>query len=540
MKTILTCFFALNLQFLAYSQEPLLDICKQDCYSYPNLLFRTDSTVFFSAYNTETNFELWKSDGTKSGTVMVKDLTPGSYGTSFNQNYYNDNGKFYFMTRVASHFYRLQLWVTDGTESGTIMLKLSHSISGSLDAPGQIIRFKDKIYFISSDSTNGVALWTTDGTVEGTTLFKTLEDESNDARTLYNMFVKDDKLYFFANTKLYGNELWVSDGTAEGTKLFIDFVPGQLSGVGLGGQSFFFKNHLYFYGRRVNNSIHGMMRSDFTFEGTKYMDSINFPALRATASGSNYQDDSVIIFNCYNNNTGELWLSDGTETGFKQIKMDSMEVNYAYLNNKGVRIDDNLLVYTYTDLYHYEPMLINLKTGVMKLVLDIAPGNNSSLLNTSIIEKNGRYYFLAIHPSLNVDVWRIDPNDNWRTILFKEYAENSNLMNIFEINDKQFLIGNLNSMYGIEIYKFDELILGIDEVKNEKLSAYPNPIQAGQILNLKDVNGAYLELLDMQGKRLDDVVVSDNYQVPSFISPGIYIIRLTIENAVRTMTISIH
>ncbi|MFM7465284.1 MAG: ELWxxDGT repeat protein [Cyanobium sp.] len=39
------------------------------------------STIFFSARDTTFDQELWKSDGTKSGTVRVADIRPGRFGS---------------------------------------------------------------------------------------------------------------------------------------------------------------------------------------------------------------------------------------------------------------------------------------------------------------------------------------------------------------------------------------------------------------------------------------------------------------------------
>ncbi|MDH3693531.1 MAG: hypothetical protein OER96_03040, partial [Gammaproteobacteria bacterium] len=52
------------------------------------LYFRADPT------GTNTNVELWKSDGTEGGTVLVKDINPG--GGSSPSRLTNLNGVLYF------------------------------------------------------------------------------------------------------------------------------------------------------------------------------------------------------------------------------------------------------------------------------------------------------------------------------------------------------------------------------------------------------------------------------------------------------------
>lgn len=56
----------------------LKDISKGTRSSSPQYLTPTNVTLFFSADNGTNGRELWKSDGTAAGTVLVKDINPGS------------------------------------------------------------------------------------------------------------------------------------------------------------------------------------------------------------------------------------------------------------------------------------------------------------------------------------------------------------------------------------------------------------------------------------------------------------------------------
>src|SRR6185295_13558 len=62
---------------LAPSLRLVKDIAAQRYGSSPEKLTAVGSTVFFSAYSVAAGQELWKSDGTAAGTVMVKDIRPG-------------------------------------------------------------------------------------------------------------------------------------------------------------------------------------------------------------------------------------------------------------------------------------------------------------------------------------------------------------------------------------------------------------------------------------------------------------------------------
>src|SRR5260370_29626052 len=49
--------------------------------STPKALTNVNGTVFFAAADGTHGKELWKSDGTSAGTVLVKDIRPGSYSS---------------------------------------------------------------------------------------------------------------------------------------------------------------------------------------------------------------------------------------------------------------------------------------------------------------------------------------------------------------------------------------------------------------------------------------------------------------------------
>ncbi|MEB3831575.1 ELWxxDGT repeat protein, partial [Phormidium sp. CCY1219] len=65
-------------------------------------------------------FELWKSDGTAAGTVLVKDIRSGS-GSSNPSNLTNINGTLYFGADDGTNGF--ELWKSDGTAAGTVLVK---------------------------------------------------------------------------------------------------------------------------------------------------------------------------------------------------------------------------------------------------------------------------------------------------------------------------------------------------------------------------------------------------------------------------------
>ena len=130
------------------------------------------SNLYFSASDGTHGNELWMSDGTSNGTVMVKDINSGS-GDSMSQNGYD----LYHLTSVGNTVYfsaddginGLELWKSDGTANGTMMVKDINSGSGS-SSPNHLTAVGNTVYFAANDGTNGSELWKSDGTGNGTVM----------------------------------------------------------------------------------------------------------------------------------------------------------------------------------------------------------------------------------------------------------------------------------------------------------------------------------------------------------------------------------
>jgi ELWxxDGT repeat protein len=74
------------------------------------------STAYFIANDGVHGRELWMSDGTAAGTTMVKDIYPGSDGSSA-RYLTNVNGTLLFVADGGAG--KLGLWKSDGSPAGT-------------------------------------------------------------------------------------------------------------------------------------------------------------------------------------------------------------------------------------------------------------------------------------------------------------------------------------------------------------------------------------------------------------------------------------
>ncbi len=266
-----------------------------------------DKVVFQAQSSTEIGTELWISDGTGAGTYMVKDIHPigSSNPGGFTQL---DETHFIFAAMdFDSETYgaapQRWLWISDGTENGTQMIKdcqVFHPGSKSAnDISTHFCRVGRKVFFKadSKDSQYGEELWVTDGTSAGTFMPVDINKKVVDANTgstagaqldwFTNFY--NEKLFFCPYSDVYGAEIWVSDGTTEGTHIIKDMNPGvDANGLPLGGNCFtarLYNGKVYFRGY---DPVMGQecIGTDLTEAGTQTIFDINTnPTTTGTDNG---------------------------------------------------------------------------------------------------------------------------------------------------------------------------------------------------------------------------------------------------------------
>lgn len=165
---------------------------------------------------------MWKSNGTPDGTLKVTPLPSGLFVpmTFLNNDYY---------FAISQNNVGISIFKTNGTSGGTIEVKrVEGSGSFGLFNPLALL---DKMAFFLDDGITGRELWVTDGSEQGTILVKDINPglTSSVASNDITNAVIQNKIYFAANDGVVGKELWVSDGTTEGTLLAFDLIQGSES-----------------------------------------------------------------------------------------------------------------------------------------------------------------------------------------------------------------------------------------------------------------------------------------------------------------------
>lgn len=225
-------------------------------------LTRFNDKVVFSAKDDEDNgSELWISDGTEAGTYMIKDIHDFGSSNPIAFCQMDETHFVFFATDGESEFAastpQRWLWISDGTEEGTKLVKAVDCIYPGVEDGdhryGSIIRVGRKVFFKGNESdksgvTHGEELWVTDGTEAGTYLVKDINIEPDNAKGdgqstlnpalchLQNFY--NEKVFFKAWSLESGNEPWASDGTEEGTYEIFNTNPAiNANGLGEGGNA---------------------------------------------------------------------------------------------------------------------------------------------------------------------------------------------------------------------------------------------------------------------------------------------------------------
>ncbi len=374
------------------------------------------TVAYFTADDGVNGKELWKTDGTPGGTVLVKDITPGVTGTTvhFPQNGFNANiGTTLFFSAITATN-GLELWKTDGTPGGTSMVKDITPGAGSTTFSNVFIGNGTYVFFIANDGTNGLELWRTDGTAAGTIMLNNINPVGSafllsTGGVDWASFVFNNVLYFNpTNGTTADNMLWKSDGTTAGTVLVSTLCIGCSGDIRL-VKSVIIGSKFYF-SANGNSTGPELYSTNGTAGGTTLVKDIN-PGFGGSnpdillpykPGSDNYLQTlfgGKFFLTADNGTNGiELWISDGTATGTTLVK----DINPG--TGSAIPLFGTDFFHTFFKFYFVADNGTNGQElwqtdgtfAGTTMVQDIWPGANSSLINFyGIATANNRLVFQA-------------------------------------------------------------------------------------------------------------------------------------------------
>jgi ELWxxDGT repeat protein len=161
-----------------------------------------NNKMYFSGFDDNNGSELWVTDGTEAGTQMVLNMRADAGGILYSgspmaMTVYNS--KIYFS--AADDVHGQELFMTDGTAAGTVLVKDMLPGAGN-SVPYQIVIHNGLLYILNSYNRE---MWKSNGTTAGTALVATAPESASFGA------VWNNKIYIISNTNQY---LWQSDGSA--------------------------------------------------------------------------------------------------------------------------------------------------------------------------------------------------------------------------------------------------------------------------------------------------------------------------------------
>ena len=458
------------------------------------------SGVIFGTFGGPTGGALHRSDGTAAGTVMIKDIYPGTADSApFLMIPFNNAMYFVAFEPGYGATGGGELYRSDGTEAGTGIFHdlfpgpTGGSIGGNV---GALKVFGNHLYFTGNDGSGiGKELWRTDGT--SVSFVKDVNPGSPDS-SIGGMTVSGSFLYFWATTATHGEELWRTDGTSFGTLRMSNNTaigttinnPTDVNGT------------LYYTVQTSTGGFAGLWNSDgfgsigiaTSFTGVSSMLNVNGTLyISATTSGSGAElwkiapggstpvlvkdintsgssspanltnVDGTLFFSASTSANGvELWKSDGTDASTVLVKdirpgsSNSILVQPNFVTTHGVlyfRADNGVVG---NEIWRSD----GTAAGTY-LVKDIAPAGATNGIPTRLFAANGFVYFGATDDnSISLEAWRSDGTAAGTVPLGNYYPANSFFNNPSNVAFGAALNGEFyyafnDDTHGRELWKAD-------------------------------------------------------------------------------------
>ena len=282
-----------------------------------------NNEFFFTADDGVHGRELWKSDGTEAGTVLVKDINPGAASSEPQRGYFFNNELYFDATEPSVS---RELFKSDGTELGTeLVMDLYVEASASCGCPSAFTEWNNELYFSSN---------TTLSTPYQYGIFKITASSStpqliHEPRTRpFYFYPYQNNLYFVSGVNSTNDfELFKTDGTSAGT-IMVDINPNGPSSTG----SFYtFNGEMYFNGT-IDTGVSGMLKSDGTALGTSLVK-------QGVSATFHFLIDGVMHFLGTDGTQTEIWTSDGTDAGTVMAFDVNPGPNSSYISNLTTVLD---------------------------------------------------------------------------------------------------------------------------------------------------------------------------------------------------------
>ncbi|WP_264551677.1 T9SS type A sorting domain-containing protein [Flavobacterium sp. N2038] len=509
MKTKLLLFFVLCIFIETNAQQKIYDFT-----SYPWSFKKINDKLIFEASEADSGREIWESDGTTSGTKLIKDIYSGleSSVTGALVGGTAINNIFYFIAKDESSLG--EIWKTDGTEAGTV--KITSFINGrtsSLTAVG------NSIYFLIQEEYK-LQVWKTDATTGATVLVK-------DNMSIWNApsFQGKCNNTFIFTFQPYGtnnSRVWRSNGTLEGTFPITAEIDGNGSyPTGTSGLTQYIEhnNKLYFVSR---NYLH---ETDGTLENTKVVGDV-WKAQQYLAHHSSVieaNNNLYFMFFSADLNKLSIWKFDSANNSVAEIY--SKTSDHYFSPSNFTKTGNSLLFSSANETGGASLVSLNLANNAVTNFGELSNGIKKPFIFIDMIDastffkiNDNEYYIASVVEDNFTKGFVFDLKLN----SLQQISALDNVLSIVSFNDILYYAKD------DKLWKYaNNLSIPLTENKSP-LVFYPNP--SSDFINIKTENDTQVEsfqIFDLNGRSVSTsgLDLNNNKIDISRLNQGSYILK---------------
>ena len=430
-------------------------------------LINIHSTLYFTANDGSTGYEIWAYDYNNKTTWLVADIAAGTASSAPGD---------YLSIQIGEHIFfdaddginGRELWAVSNTNHTAWMV--SDINPGSDSYPGrwienEVIHDSSTLFFDANDGSTGYELWALN--TENMSTWRVTDINTNTFHYSgssyagdYLMEIYEDTIYFSARDQNFGRELWAFNILNQSTWMVADIGANQLNG-NPGADFSLLDGDLMFFD--AIDGIHGVeLWAHNTSNHTTWM-------VADVASGANYSYPGASMIYKYGSNLffdandqsgigRELWaynlsnnshwlvadIWNGTGYGFPGSYMDAFIHDTMYFSANDGQAGNELWAYS----------LIN---STVWLVADINPGNSYSKPGEVFSVVVGEYIVFSSTNS-GVALWSYDTNSGGLIQITSSAGVKTDLCGLNTLNTiangKLYFAGQRCSG-GVHLYTYD-------------------------------------------------------------------------------------
>lgn len=484
----------------------------------PAHLQEVNGEIYFTAKSDNYGRELWSSNGTLNNTNLIFDVVSGTSDGFVNFYSSKLNNELIFVANNDFDYSGFEIWKTDGTNTGTTLITNFNGRLFGLTTVGNNVFIVTK-----TDANSNIQIWKTDGTNTGTILVK--ETATSSVPTYQGSL---NGLFVFTQQAPSLNfvNVWSSDGTDSGTFT----ITGDLDGNGNNGSTFELSQYIKFNNKLYFVTRYHLYETDGTINGTNIVANVWNAQNNLVSFGDSFEINNKMYFSFFSKDLKKLSIyeSDGTNSGTSEIyTVTSSNYFYpSYLN----KIGDNLIFTSVNSNMGTSIFYLNTNNNNVSEIVEIDQNPSepfasflgpASALSLRVFD-NGNLFDID-SPD---DIW---PNRNgWIYDLSQDNLISFDEIARFGESDLKIIYNDeLYYSYNFQLWKFDLNSLSNNSFdSNKTINIFPNP--TSDYINF---NGSedftQIEIYDINGKLVSkSEIFETNFINVKELKSGTYFIRI--------------